>query len=139
MRNREIEMVSVTHILQTVVGSCDFGSVDEYGAYNESGNFDMDDARTAFWKDVISTKSKDTGFGHLVESIIEHGFTGSAIGWEDGEITEGHHRLVAAILLGLEEVPVSVWGHCGTHAHPDGRFSAHGCFKDPYPFHITFD
>lgn len=99
------KMVSVAEILQTVEYSCDFGFVSEYPGDT------IDDQRTRFWADVIETKAGDTGFGHLVNSIIENGFT-SAIGWNERTkgITEGHHRLVAAILLGMDEVPTCEWG-----------------------------
>lgn len=131
------KMMKVKTILKTVMGSCDFEDVADYDGKT------MGVKRTNFWKEVIAVKSKDTGFGYLVESIIENGFTGSAIGWnpETKEITEGHHRLVAAILLGLDEVPVARWGASGDHAPTPGNsvFSAHWCEDAPYPIAVTFD
>lgn len=114
---------SVTEILKTVVGSVDFDEVDWYEGETE------DEKRTNFWIDVINYKSADSGFGHLVDSIMEEGFHGSSIGWNENRITEGHHRLVAAILLGLDTIPTTSYGHGGTHPGREGMrhgyFSAH--------------
>lgn len=116
----------VLTILRTVTGSCDFGYVKNYPGETE------DEQRTNFWIDVIRVKSADSGFGHLVDSIIEEGFHGSAIGWDEfdegGYISEGHHRLVAAILLGLDRVFTSPYGKSGDHKPREGMngyFSAH--------------
>lgn len=115
-------MVKVEEILKTVTYSVDFGYVENYAGATE------DDKRTAFWMDVINRKAADTGFGHLMESIMAHGWT-SAIGWQNTDITEGHHRLVAAILLCEDEVPVTFWG-----TRDDVRdISGHGDYgKGPY-------
>lgn len=127
---------SVIEILRTVEYSVDFGSVHNYPGETE------DDQRTNFWIDVITKKASDTGFGHLVESILEEGFHGSAIGWhpENCDITEGHHRLVAAILLGMDYVDTSTYGIDGDHLSRDDacdyRFSAHDNRTDPYPIDI---
>lgn len=126
-------MIPLTEILQNVTGSCDFWSLEDEVGMSE------DEARTALLTEIILLKSADTGFGHLVESIMEHGFTGSAIGYDREEcfIHEGHHRLVAAILLGLDEVPVTTYGKNGSHTTPTGGiFSAHNRNDDPYPIQI---
>lgn len=89
------------------------------------------------WEDMISHKSADTGFGHLVESMMEHGFIEkSAIGFnlDYGVITEGHHRLTAAILLGLDTVPVSRYGG-RTYLGGEGII-AHFNEEDPYPIPV---
>jgi len=132
----DIKMTPIVEILRTVNASCDFDGIDCY-----PGNSD-DERRTAFWMDVINRKASDTGFGWLVESILQKGFTGSAIGWDEDarEITEGHHRLVAAILLGMDEVPTTSWGRNGTHALPEGavdrnHFSAH-YNENEYPIFV---
>jgi hypothetical protein len=61
---------------------------------------------------------------------MTYGWT-SAIGWEAErrDITEGHHRLVAAILLCEDEVPTTEWG-----TRDDVRdISGHGDYgKGPY-------
>lgn len=104
-------MMKVTEILQTVMSSVDFSGV---GEYDPERNWEAtDDARTEFWKDVILVKSGDSGFQRLVDSILDNGWDpDSTVGWDshDKMITEGHHRLVAAILLGMDEVPVSEYG-----------------------------
>lgn len=120
-----VKMTPVVEILQNVTGSCDFGEVEGYGDK-------MDDARTEFWLEVIREKSADTGFGHLVESILEHGFTGSKVGWSsENRITEGHHRIVAAILLGLDEIPTEEYG-----TRDKRGISAHSNLANPFPIHL---
>jgi hypothetical protein len=93
-------------------------------------------------KDIIITKSLDTGFGHLVDSIITHGFE-SVIGWDRDykEITEGHHRFVAALLLGMDWVYTSDFGAGSNHTKADGTgIVAHGDW-DSYPIDVdlTYD
>lgn len=126
-----MENTPIIEILRTVEYSVDFGSVYDY-----PGD-DIDEQRTNFWRDVITLKSADTGFGHLVDSILEEGFHGSAVGWDTDchEITEGHHRLVAAILLCMDTVLTSAFGQSGSHPAREGmygtHFSAHfGCGID---------
>lgn len=123
-----MKMMRVEEILKTVAGSVDFGEVEDYPGDND------DDKRTNFWKHVIQAKASDTGFGHLVLSILANGFT-TCIGWDSDikEITEGHHRLVAAILLGIDEIPTTWEGteHFYTEAayicaHGDGRLPDFG-------------
>lgn len=100
------------------------GSVDGYGLYEWRE-----------WQRMLHSKCLDTGFGHLVESIMERGFLeGGAIGWDDGWITEGHHRLCAAILLCMETVPVSTHGH-DWRGSPDGLLSAH-YNEDEHPIEL---
>lgn len=100
-----MEMMKVEEILQTVEGSVDFGSIWSYPGETD------DEMRTNFWLDVIQSKSGDTGFINLVNSILNNGWAeGSCVGWWNNDITEGHHRLTAAILLGMDEVPVAYRG-----------------------------
>lgn len=99
--------VPLTFLLQNIVASCDADILTTPEA----------------WLDLIEWKSTDGGFHRLVDSIIENGLMSAApIGIEYIEddyygeglyINEGHHRLVAAILLGLDEVwiaPRAAWG-----------------------------
>jgi hypothetical protein len=128
------EYVSITRILKETTHSVDFGGVED--------SYDGDS--TAFWQDIIATKSADTGFGHLVDSILEHGFDpDGAIGWvecdsyyDDGgaAINEGHHRLVAAILLCMDEVPTTPYG--GQSFITGQLLSAHYDYDDPYPISV---
>jgi hypothetical protein len=116
MRYREpVVMVKVLDIFRNAVDSCDFGS------------FPTDpDERAEKWLYIIRSKAKDSGFGRLVDAILENGFDpDSPIGWNEGSIEEGHHRLVAAILLCLDEIPTTPFGG------GDGRICAHnGCCAD---------
>lgn len=43
---------------------------------------------------------------HIANSIEAFGFRSPIVAWKDGTIINGHGRLLAAIRLGLEEVPV---------------------------------
>lgn len=120
----EFVMVPVTTILNDTTGSVDFGFVSDFGSSE------------AFWREIIINKSSDTGFGHLVESIMEDGWSeDSAIGWDGDYITEGHHRLVAAILLGMDEVPVSLYGT--SQWRGNGYICAHSNLADPYPIELV--
>lgn len=123
-----ITLTPVVEILRNCKGSGDFGDI-------------VGDS-TEWWERVITTKAADSGFGHLVESYLEHGWLeGSAVGWVNGQILNGHHRLVMAILLGLDYIPtVDMWG--SQPEPPEGHAnsgSTHGCFEDPYPILLTDD
>jgi hypothetical protein len=72
-----------------------------------SGDFGSFDGSPESWMEVINYKANDSGFFRLIDSIMENGWEeGSYIGWTDGYLWEGHHRVVAAILLGLDEIMV---------------------------------
>lgn len=120
---QKVVWVPVPWLLRNTVESCDYGAIEEYGSPE------------AFWSEVF-TKAQDTGFGHLIESILERGFLATgAIGWVDGLITEGHHRLIAAILLCMDTVPISGYGGCADHVLGH-HFSSHNNFNDPYPIEL---
>lgn len=126
------ERISVLELIRDTHSSCDFGEASSY------------DSEYDFWSEVLTRKAWDTGFGHLVESLLTQGWDeNSAIGLYQiapGEwrITEGHHRIVAAILLGMEEIPYSPYGKNSLGEGPAANFGkkvcAHGCSADPYPF-----
>lgn len=105
------------YILQNAKFSIDFG-------------YDFD------WEIVFWEKTAHTGFMHLVHSIQEHGWL-SAIGWNDSskEITEGHHRICAAILLCEDEIPTTTMG---TNAYRNNdrydRLVWTDDSEDPQPF-----
>lgn len=115
-----MEMTKITTILRDCTSSCDFGSAPA-----------DEDERAAWWLEMIRSKSSDSGFDRLVTSYLDNGWAeGSCIGWRDGErLTEGHHRLVMAILLGLDEVPTAEWGedYIGSH-----KVRAHHEWKQAY-------
>lgn len=127
--------VSVLWLLQNVNNSCDYGSLE------------TDEE----WLYMIHDKSSDTGMGHLVHSILDRGFlpagsiglsyypsgTNYWTGKDEVRINEGHHRLVAAILLGLDTVYVSKWG--GSHYRDKTlpQLSAHRAGeREDHPIHI---
>lgn len=97
----EVVWVTVEWLMKNIDSSCDFD------------DFDL--------AEIMRYKCKDTGMTHLINSIIDNGFDeNGSIGFCDGQITEGHHRLCAAILLCLDKVPISAWGgrtHHGISAH----------------------
>ncbi len=91
----EVQMWSVEKILKSVTESADY---EEF------------DGTPSMWAYLIASKSGDTYVPILMQKILDEGFTdpiclyrgifgGLAIG-------NGHHRLVCAILLGLDEIPV---------------------------------
>lgn len=86
-------MTPVADIMKAVSSSSDIGSFD---------------GGVQGWMDLINDKANDSGFWRLIDSILENGWEeGSVIGIREGYIHQGHHRLVAAVLLGLDEAPVS--------------------------------
>ena len=107
--------VPLQFLMDNVVTSCDFDDMTQGYA----------------WTDIIRSKSSDSGFGHLVDSILERGLLRNSpigISWDDWNeeglrITEGHHRLTAAILLCMDTVFIS---SSGRGADVNGRrISAH--------------
>lgn len=128
-----IVKVPLEWLMQNITGSCDFGGMETFED----------------WSEMMSCKASDSGFGHLVESMMKRGFLrqGSIgikrIVGEGYYITEGHHRLVASVLLGLDYVYVSRWGssHYNTEKLP--QFSAHSNHSDQrkypdYPIEVEY-
>lgn len=117
--NDEPIEVPVRFILERATDSCDWGAVWK----NDSAGW---------WLKGIMQKAADTGFGHLIDSILTEGWQkGSAIGFDGSYITEGHHRLVAAILLCMDTVLVSPGGNCGLSG-----LCAHWNDDDPNPVYL---
>lgn len=118
--------VSVEWLMNRATSSCDTYELDTFEG----------------WRMMLANKCADTGFGHLVESIMQRGFMPEgAIGFLDGEITEGHHRLCAAVLLCLDTVWISPGGGSVRVARPGGYpenlVSAHDNWSDPYSIYIA--
>lgn len=89
---RAVVKVSLLWLINAVTDSCDGYDLSSFEG----------------WREMFAHKCSDTGFGHLVDSMMERGFMPEGcIGFNQGQITEGHHRLCAAILLGLDDVYVS--------------------------------
>lgn len=89
------------------------------------------------WMLLINEKAADSGFGKLIDSILEDGWAkGSSIGISNGQICQGHHRLVAAILLGLDEIEVTSYGSSAgrnvcAHGEWDGIYNEFDLFDIP--------
>jgi len=106
MRAGTVEMVSVEWIMQNTTDSVDgFGSFD-----NDTQTASVD------YEYLVSNKATDGGFGDLVGTILEKGFRVPIVlvknycdtGSQQEALVHGngHHRMAAAILLCLEEIPV---------------------------------
>lgn len=95
IRLGDVEMVSVAWIMQNLSDSID-------GFCGPAGEFD--------WVGMISHKAADRDFMPLVGTIITHGFRVPIViiplDERSFKMGNGHHRLAAAILLGLDEIPV---------------------------------
>ena len=91
-----VEMVSPAWIMQNATNSVD-GFRD-----GDSVNYEK----------MIDTKANDYGFGNLVATILSEGFRIPIVldlsYSGEGTITHGngHHRMAAALLLCLDEIPV---------------------------------
>lgn len=94
----------VAEILRDIRSSCDFGDATDW---------DVDGDNTALIKEIISVKAADAGFMFLVDSILKYGFQEEgAIGWDGVRLGNGHHRFVAAVLLGFDKMPTTTgWGY----------------------------
>jgi hypothetical protein len=127
IHNRTSPRVRVIDVLKNADYSVDMGSRGK-----------SDEEQYTWWREMLAYKVGDTGFQRLVHRLIEQGWdTDSAVGINFGDddegydygnegwsITEGHHRLCAAILLGMEEIPYEPWGRdsrerVSAHSGPD--------------------
>jgi hypothetical protein len=89
---------------------------------SESADFPEFDGSSSMWAYLIASKGGDHHTPILIERILEEGFTDPIClyrteygGWGLGN---GHHRLAAAILLGLDSIPVLV-GNVAEAYFPD--------------------
>jgi len=95
----EIEMWPISRILAEVKESCDVGDLDE----------------PEEWFAMMANKARDNSFGQLLQAIQKDGFLDPIhiryetdyLGKSHAYLGNGHHRLTAAILLGLDEIPVT--------------------------------
>jgi hypothetical protein len=92
-----VQYWSIESILQNVVLSSDF---EEF------------DGTPSMWAYIIASKGGDSQTPTLLQRISEEGFTVPICLFRDRfgnwGIGNGHHRLVCAILLGLDEIPAFV-------------------------------
>lgn len=101
MKHGTVEMVSVEWIMQNTTDSIDgFGATDEeHRPYVDYGY-------------LVRSKATDHCFGDLVGTIMERGFRVPIVlvqnYYAEGDLMHGngHHRMAAAILLGIDEIPV---------------------------------
>lgn len=96
MTTGTVEMVSVEWIMQNLYHSVD-------GFTEDAGGVDF--------AEMIHEKACDRGFGDLCYTIATKGFRVPIVidkTWEENGLTQGngHHRLSAAILMVLDEIPV---------------------------------
>lgn len=96
--DQTVEMWPISKILSLVTESSDCGYLDNPGD----------------WFRMMAIKANDASFGRLLQAIPKQGFLDPiGITWEYDHyrLGNGHHRLTAAILLGLDEIPViqSFW------------------------------
>lgn len=117
--------VPLSYVLCRANESVDFGSFDMSHFHDES----------EWLMDIFARKAADTGFGYLVDSILTDGWDEeSVIGFNHrGTITEGHHRLTAAVLLCLDSILISPYGNEGSK-----YICAHGAEADQsdYPIYL---
>lgn len=120
-----VRMTPISEIVATIESSCDFGYVSDY------------DSREVFWEHWLRNKAMDTGFGYLIDSLLANGFSPEgAVSWcsDEKAVNEGHHRIAAAILLCVDEIPTTCWGK---DWYKNGqRLSAHSNWNDPEPIHL---
>lgn len=86
--------VPVSDLIKTLSGSCDYGDGESW----LMGIFNM--------------KLSDYEMGWLIDSVLENGMItplNVVRNWDgDFEMGNGHHRLIAALLCGVEEIEVVV-------------------------------
>jgi hypothetical protein len=89
------QMWSITDILNTVTESADFPEFD---------------GSPSMWAYLIASKSGDLHTPVLAEKILTEGFTTPICIYRGRygayALGNGHHRLVCAIILGMDEIPV---------------------------------
>ena len=87
------------------------------------------------WLRMLWSTASD-GIAQLVESILTNGFTTPICIVDDGSdwwaMGNGHHRLTAAILLGLDEIPVAF-----SNTHSDYMLEKITC--DPINKELRFE
>ena len=69
------------------------------------------DSRATLWDCVLDMKRNDDHYGDVVDSIAANGFVRPVTAWYKlGELYfgDGHHRLAAAIDLGITTIPVEI-------------------------------
>jgi hypothetical protein len=121
--------VSIEWLMKHTVYSGDFGEPSGYSS------------PAHFWGTIIESKALDAGFLRVVESLQTLGWMRPInIEYEDYgygpeiSIVDGHHRLVAGILLAHDEVPLHIWSFEERHKSLPGcpTFYTHNDHTDEY-------
>lgn len=108
--NRGWTWYSTEHILQNTYDSVDYDAEELGGEWS--------------WEIIVHCSAKSAGFMYLVRSIQRYGWK-SAVGWDNGMITEGHHRLSAGILLAEDYIPTTPHGTNWINKNGKRHMSAH--------------
>lgn len=86
--------VPISDLVKTLTGSCDYG---------DGGSWLMG---------IFNMKLADSEMGWLIDSVLENGLVTplNVVRNRNGdfEMGNGHHRLIAALLCGIEEIDVVV-------------------------------
>ncbi len=112
---RDVYSVSVISLLNTLQQMCDFPQPLPAGWYSNLPHwFEGFDGSAKTWAVAMLDKASDAIFPSVVEVILSEGFNVPInVSIREGEIgpeielMNGHHRLVAALLLGLDDVLVT--------------------------------
>lgn len=127
---KKIVQVPLVEILKRVKGSVDF----TYTPFDEDVETQPFVYRTLdqMWDKWLRRKSRDTSFWPLVDTLLAEGFK-IPVQIEIDEFTgewsmgDGHHRIAAAIMLVIDEIPVYFIRGDDLHkleaydfTHPDG-------------------
>lgn len=101
----QVQTWSIQEILQKVTESADFTAYDaaEYNMVEFTGS-------ATTWAYIIASKAGDDQTPILAQKILDEGFLHPICIYRTERggygIGNGHHRLICAILLGLDEIPV---------------------------------
>lgn len=113
-----MQTISLADILEKDSGdacSYNYCDTDGYSSLREWDYFSRDyadgvcelcggDMRVAtIVGEIMGAKARDGQFAALVESIREHGFQTPIL--MPGSVMNGHHRIAAAVALGITEIP----------------------------------
>lgn len=111
MKHGTVEMVSVEWLMKNATDSIDgFGERETWDGPSISVNYER----------MLQEKATDYDFGHLVGTILTRGFRVPIVMamnyYQTGDLMHGngHHRMAAAILLCLDEIPV-YWNDASIH------------------------
>lgn len=132
---------------KAIPGTTEYVSL-EWALKNLTGSVDgFDDDEGVDWSGMLANKGRDGQFASLVLSMLAIGFTVPVCFWNNGydagwSMGNGHHRMAAAILLGLDEVFV-YWSENGdymhTHRTDNGDHYAHVDNDEAIALEISLD